>query len=54
MKKIKTINLKIKPAANFTKYSYLENWIKFHVSVSCMCTVVSFENQYKHLTIHLN
>lgn len=54
MKKTKVINLKVNPAANFTKYSYLENWIKYHVSVSCMCTILKYQNINEHKTIYLN
>lgn len=54
MRKIKPINLKVKPAANYSQYSYLENWEKFHVRCSNICCVIELKDQIKHCVIHLN
>lgn len=54
MKKTKVINLKIKPAANYSQYSYKEYWGSFHVSVSCICTVIKYQNINEHKVIYLN
>ena len=55
MKRTPQINIKAHEVNSYsTHYTYLEYWKEFHVSISCLCTLLKTDDTNKLITVYLN